>query len=141
MYSGFEGKIKVDNKSLSKWTSSNSKVVKIDKKGNFVILKEGSVTIKAVKANGKDYTKRIVVKDNPRFSTENIAVKKGSTLSIKLYGKANSIDNIYTNTKYAKIISKKSATKITVKGLKKGTSTVKIKVNGVKTLKLKVFVN
>jgi hypothetical protein len=141
MQTGFEGKIKVDNKSLSNWTSSNSKVVKIDNKGNFVILKEGSVTIKAVKANGKKYTKRIVVKDNTRLTSTAIAVKKGSTLSVRLYGKANSIDNIYTNTKYAKIISKKSATKITVKGLKKGTSTVKIKVNGVKTLKLKVFVN
>lgn len=51
---------------------------------------------------------------------------------------------IYTlvdfNTKVAKIISKANATSIKVKALKKGTTTLKIRVNGVNVLRLKVKV-
>lgn len=36
------------------------------------------------------------------------------------------------NTKVAKIVSKANATSIKVKALKKGTTTLKIRVNGVK---------
>jgi hypothetical protein len=58
---------------------------------------------------------------------------------VKITGKASGVKNSYTNTKYAKITSKKTASAIRVRGLKKGSSTLKIKVNGV-TLKLKVKV-
>lgn len=44
------------------------------------------------------------------------------------------------NTKVAKIISKANATSIKVKALKKGTTTLKIRVNGVNVLRLKVKV-
>lgn len=44
------------------------------------------------------------------------------------------------NTKVAKIISKANATSIKVKALKKGTTTIKIRVNGVNVLRLKVKV-
>ena len=44
------------------------------------------------------------------------------------------------NTKVAKIVSKANATSIKVKALKKGTTTLKIRVNGVKVLNLKVKV-
>lgn len=51
---------------------------------------------------------------------------------------------IYTlvdfNTKVAKIVSKSNATSIKVKALKKGTTTLKIRVNGVNVLRLKVKV-
>lgn len=44
------------------------------------------------------------------------------------------------NTKVAKIVSKVNTTSIKVKALKKGTTTLKIRVNGVKVLRLKVKV-
>ena len=51
---------------------------------------------------------------------------------------------IYTlvdfNIKVAKIVSKANATSIKVKALKKGTTTLKIRVNGVNVLRLKVKV-
>lgn len=44
------------------------------------------------------------------------------------------------NTKVAKIVSKANTTSIKVKALKKGTTTLKIRVNGVNVLRLKVKV-
>lgn len=44
------------------------------------------------------------------------------------------------NTKVVKIVSKANATSIKVKALKKGTTTLKIRVNGVNVLRLKVKV-
>lgn len=44
------------------------------------------------------------------------------------------------NTKVAKIVSKANTASIKVKALKKGTTTLKIRVNGVNVLRLKVKV-
>lgn len=44
------------------------------------------------------------------------------------------------NTKVAKIVSMANTTSIKVKALKKGTTTLKIRVNGVNVLRLKVKV-
>lgn len=44
------------------------------------------------------------------------------------------------NTKVAKIVSKANTTSIKVKALKKGTTTLKIRVNGANVLRLKVKV-
>ena len=67
-------------------------------------------------------------------------MKKGKTKSVTITGKASTVNNVYTNTKIAKIISKSSASTIKVKGLKKGSTTLKLRVNGF-VLKLKVKVN
>lgn len=136
--------IKVDNTSATNWTSSNPKVVKVSSKGKVVALKKGTVTLKAKLKNGKSYSRKLKVVDNPtpiKRETEvtSVSVKKGKTVSVKLLGKANTINNSYKNTKTAKVISKKSASTIKIKGLKKGTTTLKITVNG-KKLSLKVKV-
>ena len=49
------------------------------------------------------------------------------------------ISSIY-NTKVAKIVSNANTTSIKVKALKKGTTTLKIRVNGINVLRLKVKV-
>ena len=49
------------------------------------------------------------------------------------------MNNSYLNTKIAKITSAKTATTLTVKGIKKGITTLKVTVNGV-VLKLGVIV-
>ncbi len=139
MWAGFAGKLTVDNKSLTKWKSSNNKVVKIDSKGNFIILKKGKVTLTAAKANGKKYRKTVSVKNNPQLSEPKITVKKGSIYPIEITGKANNINNKYSVSKTAKIISKKTSHTLKIKGIKKGKTTLKITVNGF-VLKLKVTV-
>lgn len=55
-------------------------------------------------------------------------LNKGKTATVKLTGKV------------AKIVSKANTTSIKVKALKKGTTTLKIRVNGVNVLRLKVKV-
>lgn len=67
-------------------------------------------------------------------------LKKGKTATVKLTGKVANINNKYYNTKVAKIVSMANATSIKVKALKKGTTTLKIRVNGVNVLRLKVKV-
>jgi hypothetical protein len=66
-------------------------------------------------------------------------VKKGGVKTIKISGKANSVNNKYKNTKYAKIITGKTAKTLKIRGLKRGKTVLKITVNGVK-LKLNVKV-
>lgn len=138
MWAGFSGKFTVDTKKLTNWTSSNNKVLTIDSQGNFTVLKKGKVRITAKMANGKQYSKTVSVKNDPTLSTNKITVNKGSVCSIKITGKSNSIKNKYSLSNVAKIISSKSARTIKVKGIRKGITTFKIVVNGVKTLKLRV---
>ena len=66
-------------------------------------------------------------------------MKKGKTKKIAIIGKAPGIDNKYKNTKKAKVTSPASAKKIKIKGLKKGKTTLKIRV-GSTWVKLRVKV-
>ena len=63
-------------------------------------------------------------------------------VKLKLFVKLLQIIYILVNfnTKVAKIVSKANTTSIKVKALKKGTTTLKIRVNGVNVLRLKVKV-
>lgn len=142
--SGVSFKILVDNQTATNWKSSDSKIAKITENGKITLLKKGKVTLTAKLKNGKSYSRKLEVTSNPMLSKNSkkistIYVRNGKTRKLKIIGKANSTNNIYKNTKYAKITSKKSANTITLKGIKKGTTILKIKVNGV-VLRLKVNV-
>ena len=113
----------------------------MDKYGDVIGLKKGKTAITATPKVGKKCTCKIVVTSNPKLSKKSVTIGRNKTANVNIIGKAESIDNIYTDTKLAKVISKKSDNTIKVKGLIKGTTTVKIKVNGVKTLKLNVKVS
>ena len=123
---------------------SKKNIASVDSIGNLTGLKKGKTTITVTPKVGKKFSCKIVVTSNPKLkikgktfsAKKTYTVKKGKCLNVKISGKAKDIKNKYANTEYAKIISKKSDDSIKVKGLKKGTTTVKIKVNGVKTLKL-----
>ncbi len=132
-------KLKVTGGNVSKWTSSNKKVATV-KNGTVTALKKGTVTITATLKTGKKLTCKVTVKTSPKLSKNSVTVKKNKTVTVKIIGKAKKINNVYTKTKFASIISAKSAAKINVKGIKKGKTTLKVKVNGV-VLKLKVTVN
>lgn len=132
-------KLKVLNGNVKSWTTSNKKVA-IVRNGTVTGLSKGTAKITATLTTGKKLTCTATVKTNPKLNKTTVNVKKGKTVTVKLTGKAKVINNKYTNTKIAKITSKANATTIKVKGLKKGNTTIKIKVNGVKFLNLKVKV-
>jgi len=122
------------------FSSSNPKVATVDGKGNVTALKKGKAVI-SFSYDGIVYNEcEIRVTSNPKLEKKAITVRQNKVKKVKLIGKFAGIKNTYKNTKKAEIISGKNATKLKIKGLKKGTTTLRIKVNGVKTLKLKVTV-
>lgn len=121
------------------FASDNEAVATIDENGVVTTLKKGEAKI-TFTINGTKTVLPISVTTNPKLDKKTVTVKKNKVVKVKLTGKVKSIKNTYKNTKKAEIISKKNATKLKIKGLKKGTTTLKIRVNGVKTLKLKVNV-
>ena len=131
--------IVVQNKGNNKVTykSLNAKVATV-KNGKVTALKKGKSNITVTVGKTK-LTYKVSVTTSPKLSKKSVSVKKGKPVTVKIKGKASGVNNKYTNTKYAKIKSKRSATKLKIKGLKKGKTTLKIKVNGV-ALKLKVKV-
>ena len=131
--------ITVQNKGNNKFTykSLNSKVATV-KNGKVTALKKGKANITVTIGKTK-LTYKVSVTTSPKLSKKSVSVKKGKTVTVKITGKASGVNNKYTNTKFAKIKSKKSAKSLKIQGLKKGKTTLKIKVNGV-VLKLKVTV-
>ncbi|MCH5304797.1 MAG: Ig-like domain-containing protein, partial [Ruminococcus sp.] len=141
---GETAEIRATEFSVKSWKSSNKKIATV-KDGKVTALNKGKVNITATALNGEKYTCKVNVSSAPKLiknkkTIKSVKVKKGQSVKVKINGKAKKINNKYINSKVAKIISKKSAKVIKVRGLKKGKTTLKIKVNGVKTLKLKVTV-
>ena len=122
-----------------KYASTKTAIAKVASNGTVTALKKGTAYIKAT-VDGKVLKCKVVVSSSPKLNKTSVKVKKGKTVTVTLTGKASAIKNAYTNTKVAKITSAKTATKIKVKGLKVGSTTLRVKVNGVVTLKLKVKV-
>ena len=131
--------LKISNGSAKSWTSSNKNVAAVSSKGIVTGLKKGTATITATTYSGKKLTCKVNVTSSPKLSRSSVSVKRGKNVKVNIVGKAAIVKNVYTNTKFAKITSKNTATTLTVKGLKKGTTTLKVRVNGV-VLKLKVKV-
>lgn len=142
---GKEKSIPAPNKRLIKrWSSSNPSVISV-KNGKITALKKGNATITASYGSALKIKFRYKVKNNPKLCVKkkqvtSIKLKKGGSRTLTLIGRAKSLKNTYKSTKYAKIISSKSSDKIKIKGLRKGKTTLKIRVNGTKTIKLKVRV-
>ena len=135
---GKTASLKVIGGKAVSWKSSNKKIVSI-KKGKVTALKKGTATVTARLKNGQKLKSKINVLNNPKLSKSKVKVKKNKTVSIKISGKASSVNNKYTKTKFAEVTSKKSANKIKIRGLKKGHTKLIITVNG-KALAIKVKV-
>ncbi len=135
---GSTAALKVKDGDVKIWTSSNKAVAKVSD-GTVTALKKGTVTVTAKLKSGEKLTCKVKVTSSPKLSKSSITVSKGKIKTVKIIGKAKSVKNTYTNTKNAKVLSKNTASTIKVKGLKKGSTTLKIMVNGV-PLKLKVKV-
>ena len=132
--------LRVTNGTVKTWSTSSKKIATVSK-GKVVALTKGRVRITATLTNGKKLTCYVTVTTSPKLSRTTLNLKKGKTATVKLTGKVANINNKYYNySKVAKIVSKANATSIKVKALKKGTTTLKIRVNGVNVLRLKVKV-
>lgn len=141
--------ISVMNGEVTKWTSSNKKVATVDSNGQVTGLKKGTATITATFSDGTKLACKVTVTTNPTIKiggkaykkNKTYTVKKGKTLKAVITGKADSVNNAYTTSKkkVAKITSKKTDTTVKIKGVKKGTSKITVKVNGVSfTFKVKI---
>lgn len=118
--------------------STAKKVASVNKNGVVTTLKKGRAKVLVTVGS---VTLRCIVKvtSSPSLSKIGISVKKGKTAAVNIIGKAKGVNNKYKNTEYARIVSKKSEKVVRVKGLKRGTTTVKVVVNKM-AIKLKVKV-
>lgn len=139
--------LKVSGEKLSDWKSGNPKKIKVTKDGKVTMLQKGTVKLTATFKNGITYRSTFVNDTNPQLlnskgkNVKSLTIKKNSTKTVKLGGKVFTINNVYKNTKTAKFVSKKSEMKnLKIKGLKKGKTSLKLKVNGWKTFKINVKV-
>jgi hypothetical protein len=143
-------KIKVNNKPSGAkvtYSTNKKKVATVSSKGVVSALTKGTATITVKVKQGSTVVKtlkfKMTVKNNPKLSKSSVTIKKvGKTVSVKITGKSASCKNSYKVAKktIAKVTTKsKNAKTVKIKGLKKGKTTVTIKVNG-KALKVKVTV-
>ena len=154
--SGIETTLRFNGKTLGTWKTSDNSTAAITKSGKLTTLGKGNVKI-SVKADGKTYSKYFRVKNSPILSevkvdalkpsdlnkTYSLKLKKGEkSQHLTILYKAASIDNSYIADKkgIAKITGNKSSDKFRVKALKKGATILRLKVNGVKIIKIKVTV-
>lgn len=139
--SGATKTIKVLNGKVKSYKVVNSKVAKVNSKGVVTALNKGKTTVIVTLKNGNKLNCKVNVTTAPKLSKPTVNVKVGKTVKVKALGKAKNIalkwtvSNKNVNTSIAKMIS---ANVLNIKGVKKGTTTIKVKVNNVKTLTLKV---
>ena len=141
--SGATKTIKVLNGKVKSYKVVNSKVAKVNSKGVITALNKGKTTVIVTLKDGNKLNCKVNVTTAPKLSKSTVNVKVGKTVKVKALGKAKNIalkwtvSNKNVNTSIAKKIS---ASVLNIKGVKKGKTTLKVKVNNVKTLTLKVNV-
>ena len=130
------------------FATGNKKVATVTSRGVVTGLQRGSAIIK-VTVGGKllkckvTVTNKAILKYKKKaLSTKPYKVKKGKSLTFKVYRRVSSIKIVYSvsNKKIAKVTSKAKSNTVVIKGLKVGTATISVKLNGVKTYKIKVKV-
>lgn len=141
--SGATKTIKVLNGKVKSYKVTNNKVAKVNSKGVITALNKGKTTVIVTLKNGNKLNCKVNVTTAPKLSKSTVNVKVGQSAKIKIYGKAKGIEfGISGRNKNIKVwlYKMKDATGFEVEGLKKGKATLKVKVNNVKTLTLKVNV-
>lgn len=141
--SGANVAVKLINGTVKRYKVSNNKVAKVNNKGVVTGLNKGNATVTATLTNGKKLTTKISVTTAPKLSKANVNIKKGNSTVVRVQGKVPSIAIKCTGNKKNVIVfvaKAKETNEIFIVGKKKGTANLKVKVNGVRTLKLKVNV-
>lgn len=138
-----------DGKKATGFKSSNTKALKVTKSGKITTLKEGKATISAKLKNGKKFKLKVNVNYKPEITSKSeydgftgvrkLTLYKGQTKKLYAWGKAIGVKLKFKNSKTAKFVSKATSNELKIKGLKKGTATIKVRINGVwRKLKVKV---
>lgn len=141
--SGATKTIKVLNGKAKSYKVTNNKVAKVNSKGVITALNKGKTTVIVTLKDGNKLNCKVNVTTAPKLSKSTVNLKVGQSAKIKIYGKAKGIEfGISGRNKNIKVwlYKMKDATEFRVEGLKKGKATLKVKVNNVKTLTLKVNV-
>lgn len=141
--SGATKTIKVLNGKVKSYKVTNNKVAKVNSKGVVTALNKGKTTVIVTLKNGNKLNCKVNVTTAPKLSKSTVNLKVGQSAKIKIYGKAKGIEfGISGRNKNIKVwlYKMKDATGFEVEGLKKGKATLKVKVNNVKTLTLKINV-
>lgn len=141
--SGATKTIKVLNGKVKSYKVTNNKVAKVNSKGVVTALNKGKTTVIVTLKDGNKLNCKVNVTTAPKLSKSTVNVKVGQSAKIKIYGKAKGIEfGISGRNKNIEVwlYKMKDATGFEVEGLKKGKATLKVKVNNVKTLTLKVNV-
>ena len=141
--SGATKTIKVLNGKVKSYKVVNSKVAKVNSKGVVTALNKGKTTVIVTLKDGNKLNCKVNVTTAPKLSKSTVNLKVGQSAKIKIYGKAKGIEfGISGRNKNVEVwlYKMKDATEFRVEGLKKGKATLKVKVNNVKTLTLKVNV-
>lgn len=141
--SGATKTIKVINGKVKSYKVTNNKVAKVNSKGVITALNKGKTTVIVTLKDGNKLNCKVNVTTAPKLSKSTVNVKVGQSAKIKIYGKAKGIEfGISGRNKNIEVwlYKMKDATEFRVEGLKKGKATLKVKVNNVKTLTLKVNV-
>lgn len=142
---GEQGQLSVHNvnKNQINWTSSDDSVVSVSNTGTVTAEKAGKATITADCGDRKFECKITVIGKVPELnmSEKSIGVDKSFNLSIQTIDGENSdiVWKIGKKSILKKVKVYNSGTKIKLKGLKTGTTTVTATVNG-QTMKCKVTV-
>jgi ferredoxin-NADP reductase len=131
--------LKVKNsKSSFKFTSGNTKKVKVTSSGKVAALCNGYSIITA--KSGRTTLKCVVkVVTNPKLSKKALRVRKGKFRTVRITGKAKTFRNTYAKNRYARISAKRTSTKFRVVGKRRGLTVLRLRVNGY-LLKLRVRV-
>lgn len=141
--SGATKTIKVLNGKVKSYKVNNNKVAKVNSKGVVTALNKGKTTLIVTLKDGNKLNCKVNVTTAPKLSKSTVNLKVGQSAKIKIYGKAKGIEfGISGRNKNIKVwlYKMKDATGFEVEGLKKGKATLKVKVNNVKTLTLKINV-
>lgn len=141
--SGATKTIKVLNGKVKSYKVTNNKVAKVNSKGVITALNKGKTTVIVTLKDGNKLNCKVNVTTAPKLSKSTVNLKVGQSAKIKIYGKAKGIEfGISGRNKNIEVwlYKMKDATEFRVEGLKKGKATLKVKVNNVKTLTLKINV-
>ena len=140
--------LKYENAVVLAYRSMNEKVA-VYKNGKVYGLKKGTTKIGVVLLTTEVVYCTVKVTSSPSLkisgkafkASNTYTVKKGKYITVKISGKSSIVNNAYSSTKksIAKVVSKNTAKTIKIKGYKKGSATVTVKVNGV-AFKIKVKV-